>query len=109
MGRETLKDAKRLNQIIKYLFDNRKSLTEDDFSVTLRKLANEIYSFGYEQGWEGRNELYRQCATQRRIRMRTDYDEFYNKHIDAVGNVDGTKPILINQFELLEELFRDWM
>lgn len=109
MGRETLNDAKRLNQISKFLFDNRKNLTADDFMETLRTFSKEVYSFAYEQGWAGRNEVYRKCATQRRIRMRSDYDEFYNKHVDAVGNVDGTKPILINQLELMEELFYDWM
>jgi len=109
MGRETLNDAKRLNQIRKHLFDNRKNLTEEDFDNLLRTLAKEVYTYAYVSGWEARNDIYRVCATQRRLRMRSDYDELYNKHIDAVGNVDGTKPIILNQFELIEEVFRDWM
>lgn len=109
MGRETLNNAKRLNQIRKHLFDNRKSHTEEDFEDILRGFAQEIYDYAYSQGWNKRNELYRTCATLRRIRMREDYDDLYNKHIDAVGNVDGTKPIMLKQFEIIEETFRDWM
>lgn len=108
MGRETLKDAKRLNQITKFLFDNRRTLTQDDFVNTLRTLSQEVFTYAYDQGWGARNEIYRICANQRRLRMDNDYSEFYDKHTTAVGNVDGTKPILVNQLELFEDLWRDW-
>ena len=109
MGRETLSNAKRLKQIKKYLFDNRKSLTEDDFSDQIDQLGKEIYEIGFGSGWTRRNEIYRITATQRRIRMRSDYDDFYNEQIAATGNIHGTKQLTTKQLELIEKVWRDWM
>jgi hypothetical protein len=109
MGRETYNNAKRLKQIKKHLFDNRKTLTEEGFADVVDSLAQELFSLGYTKGWEGRNHIYRITSTQRRIRMRKDFDVFYNEQVAAQGNINGTKPLIVKQIEKVENIFRDWM
>jgi hypothetical protein len=109
MERTTYGNAKRLKQVKKHLFDNRKNLTEEGFADVLDDLAQELFSLGYIKGWDRRNELYRITSTQRRMRMRSDFNEFYNEQVAAQGNTSGTKPLMIKQIENVENIFRDWM
>lgn len=109
MERETLKDAKRLSQFKKHLFDNRKSLTEESFKALVESIAKETYTYGYMNGWRRRNEIYRITSTQRRIRMRTDFNDMYTEHSEAIGNIHGTKPFTSKQLELIENMIKDWM
>ena len=109
MKKETLNDAQRLSQFKKHLFDNRKSLTEEQFKNLIESIAKETFKFGFEAGWEKRNELDRTASTQRRIRMRSDFDEMYNEHSEAIGNLHGTKPFTDKQLTLIENMIRDWL
>lgn len=109
MERETLKDAKRLSQYKKHLFDNRKSLTEESFKDLVEGIAKEVFTFSYGVGWRKRNDLDRITSTQRRIRMRGDFNDIYKEHSEAVGNIHGTKPFTTKQLELIENMIRDWM
>lgn len=109
MGREILNNAKRLKQVKKYLFDNRKTLTEDGFSDVVDSIAKELVSWGYEKGWGARNHVSRITSTLKRIRMRKDFSDLYSLHMEAKGNVEGTKPFTINQLQVIDNLIKDWM
>lgn len=109
MERHNVNEAKRSKQITKYLFDNRKNLTEEQYSNLIEVLKKEIYTFAYASGWHDRNLIQRTASTQRRIRMKSDFDEFYTTHMRAIGNINKTKPLVISQLELVENMIRDWL
>lgn len=109
MERHNVNEAKRSKQITKHLFDNRKNLTEEQYSSLIEELKKEIYAFAYASGWYDRNMIQRTASTQRRIRMKADFDEFYTKHMQSIGYIDNTKPLVLNQLELVENMIRDWL
>lgn len=109
MERHNVNEAKRSKQITKHLFDNRKNLTEEQYVSFIEELKKEIYAFAYSSGWYDRNMVQRTASTQRRIRMKKDFDEFYTKHMQAIGNIDGTKPLVIGQIELVQDMIWDWL
>ena len=109
MERHNVNEAKRSKQITKHLFDNRKSLTEEQHANLIEELKKEVYSFAYASGWHDRNMIQRTASTQRRIRMKADFDEFYMKHMRAIGNVDGTKPLVLGQIQAVQEMIWDWL
>jgi hypothetical protein len=110
MERQSLNDAKKLKQVKKHLFDNRKTLTEDQFSDLIQSLAQEVYAYAYNEGWKARNQITRSCSTARRIRMRQDYSNFHAEQVAAIRDIDGTKPLNLNQLEIIwDKLIRDWM
>jgi hypothetical protein len=109
MKRNNIKEATRLRQVKKHLFENRNNLTEERFAELIDTFAGEVYSFAYTSGWNARNIISRAVSTCRRIRMRSDWDEVYSKHTEAIGNVDGTKPFNTHQLELIENIIKDWL
>jgi len=109
MDRPTLHEAKRLKQIKKHLLDNRKTITEESLSNTFNVLSKELYGLGFTHGYKFRNHIYRKAATQRRIRMRKDWDHFYDEQISMPKGVNNVKSLTIGQLEQIEKVFRDWM
>jgi len=109
MEKNNIQEATRLRQVKKHLFDNRKTLSEEEFKEYIDKLASEVYAFGFNAGWQQRNLIDRICSTARRIRMRSEFDEMYTKHMQAISNVDKTKPFTLNQLTLIEDMIRDWL
>jgi len=109
MERNSIQEATRLRQVKKHLFENRNTLTEERFKELIDVFAGEVYSFAYTSGWNSRNIISRAISTCRRIRMRSDFDELYTKHTQAISNVDNTKPFNINQLEVIENMIRDWL
>ena len=109
MERNNIQEATRLRQVKKHLFENRNTLTEERFKELIDVFAGEVFNFAYNSGWKSRNIIGRTCATARRIRMRSDFDEMYDKHMKAVGNVDNTKAFTLPQLGLIENMIRDWL
>ena len=109
MERKNLQEATRLRQVKKHLFENRNTLTEERFKELIDVFAGEVFAFAYSSGWKARNIIDRAASTCRRIRMRSDFDDLYTRHMQAISNVDETKPLNIKQLEIIENMIKDWL
>jgi len=68
----------------KYLYDRRLSLTEDEINNLINHLAERLLDFGYSEGWNKRNEIYRICKGSRFYQTMDNYNDFFNKYADKI-------------------------
>lgn len=99
-------NSKRLKQITKHLWDNRKSMSEQSFADMLETFTKEFYELGYCRGWKERSRIHRSATTVRRIRTSAAFNELYNEHSTG-KNTDNMKPFTLAQLDFIGEWFKD--
>lgn len=94
-----------VKELKEYLYDRRGNLTQEEISVRINTLAEDLYTFFYGLGWEEAMETHRVRKSNVHTRIVKMFNIFYNEQVSKLPINTMEKIRFIVDVALLKRYF----
>lgn len=73
-----------VRQLKEYLYNKRANLTYEEIDKLIDNVTKDTLTFGYESGWDSRNEISQVRKANVKARLIRAFNDFYNENLNKV-------------------------